>query len=460
MSDKELVCTRREGMRLGDLTVAPYHRFTLGDRCMLINRETGSTLFLTAFAADALERGEPDSRLRYQLVVNGFASVPGAPALQCHVDTVMPTFFLIDMTNRCNLGCAYCLRVPTHLGKAISKERLQDVCGYILAHCRAHQLDRITIQPWGGEPLLELDRVLEIRRFFDQEPGIQVEITVETNGTLLTPEILTQLREHRISISVSLDGTPDVHDLQRRDRGGRPTSDRVREGILAARAAGYRDLGGICVLTDHSIGRVQEILDYCEHELGMGGVKLNLMRQPAYPCEGVRALDDEEIQAMSAEIVEAVETLIARGSRLKESGVLDRLHNLLSRSESNICHSCGCCGGLRMVSFDMDGLIYPCELTDWADECLGSIYSGADLCDMVRAAIPKKAYFRQKHKTECDDCPWWYYCRGGCSSAVKYLSQQGTAAVDECECTLNRSMYPLLAALLLRRGAELKGWMS
>lgn len=460
MSEKELLRTQRPAMQLDDMTIAAYHRFTLGDRCMLINRETGATFFMTATAADALEQGIADNRLRYQLIVNGFASVPGVPALRCYVDTVMPTFFLIDMTNRCNLGCAYCLRVPTHLGKAISPERLQDVCRYILAHCRRHQLERITIQPWGGEPLLELDRVLEIRRFFDHSPDIQVEITVETNGTLLTKEMLEQLRAHRISISVSLDGTPDIHDLQRRDRGGKPTSARVREGILAAKAAGYHDLGGICVLTDHSVGRVREILDYCETQLGMGGVKLNLMRQPAYPCEGVRALDDKEIQAMSAEIVEAVEGLIARGSRLKESGVLDRLQNLLFRSESNICHSCGCCGGMRMVSFDMDGLIYPCELTDWADECLGSIYSGADLCELVRAAIPKKAYFQEKKKPECDDCPWWYYCRGGCSSAVKYLNQQHAAAVDECECTMNKSMYPLLVSLLLRRGDELKGWMN
>lgn len=460
MSEKELVCTRHGGRCLNDLIVVPYHRFTLGDRCMLLNREMGSTIFMNASAADALEKGEADSRLRYRLIVNGFASVPGVPSRHCHVDTVMPTFFLIDMTNRCNLGCAYCLRVPNYLGKAITPQRLQDVCNYILTHCRRHQIDRITIQPWGGEPLLELDRVLEIRRFFDQTPDIQVEITVETNGMLLTSEMLEQLRQHRISISISFDGTPDIHDLQRRDRGGNPTFSRVRRGILAAKAAGYTDLGGICVLTDHSMGRIREILDYSEHELGMGGVKMNLMRQPAYPCEGVRALDEDEIQAMSAEIVDAVEALIMRGSRLKESGVLDRLQNLLFRAESNICHSCGCCGGLRMVSFDMDGLIYPCELTDWADECLGSIDDGTDLCELVRAAMPEKAYFRKKEKSECGECPWWYYCRGGCSSAVKYLNQQHAATVDECECTMNKSMYPLLVALLLRHGDDLKGWMS
>lgn len=111
-----------------------------------------------------------------------------------------------------------------------------------------------------------------------------------------------------------------------------------------------------------------------------------------------------------------------------------------------------------MVSFDMDGNIYPCELTDWPDECLGNVDDGRDLIDMVLESS-EHPYFNTKHKEECDQCPWWYYCRGGCTSAVKYI-QPRIEGVDETECAMNLTLYPLLTKLLLQNQEEMKKWLK
>ena len=101
-----------------------------------------------------------------------------------------------------------------------------------------------------------------------------------------------------------------------------------------------------------------------------------------------------------------------------------------------------------MVSFDMDGNIYPCELTDWEDEIIGNIYSGEDLFDMIANGIRTKAYFNDRKKNECSCCPWYYYCRGGCSAAIKYRNGNRNG-IDEMECKYNKTVYPRIIEHIL-----------
>lgn len=454
----ELQIQHFPGRKLGDYSLSPYFRFSFAGKSMLLCRETGTTMFLSDDQADCLSERSISPELQYKLISRGFASVPGAPSFTDCSGTILPTFFLIDLTNGCNLGCSYCFRVPENQKQTISDEMVEKICQFILEHCRKNRISAISIQPWGGEPLLCIDKIVLIRNFFRQHPEVQVDLCVETNGTLLTEENIRLLQDNQVRFNISVDGPPQLQDRQRPDRSGKPTSAVILQNLQYARTYGYRDLGGICILTNHSLGRVKEILQYLENTLQMRSIKLNLMRQPAYECKNVRALSPEEITAIADEIVSALTELRRGGSRMKESTTGDRLLNLLTKKNRNICNSSGCCGGRRMVSFDLNGNIYPCELTDWPDECMGNIADGTDLCRIVEQAVATQPYFQPKHIDACDDCPWWFYCRGGCSSAVKYRHLQ-PPCVDESECQLNRSLYPLLVKKILSGEAEREGWL-
>lgn len=456
--NQELKIQRLPGRKLGDYSLSACFRFSFAGNSMLLCRETGTTMFLSDELADSLSDGPISPELQYKLLSRGFASVPGSPAFVDCSETILPTFFLIDLTNGCNLGCCYCFRVPENQKQTISAEMVGKICQYILDYCTKHQISAITIQPWGGEPLLCIDKIVLIRKFFRQHPEVQVDICVETNGTLLTDENIRLLQDHQVRFSISVDGPPQLQDRQRPDRHGSPTSAIILQNLQRARKYGYRDLGGICILTDHSLGRVKEILQYLENTLEMRSIKLNLMRQPSYECKDVRALSQEEITAIANEMVDALTELRRSGSKMRESTTGDRLSNLLNKKNRNICNSSGCCGGRRMVSFDLNGNIYPCELTDWPDEQMGNIQDGTDLCGIVEQAAATKPYFQPKHIDECDECPWWFYCRGGCSSAVKYRRLQ-PPCVDASECQLNKSLYPLLVKKILSGEAEREGWL-
>jgi uncharacterized protein len=86
----------------------------------------------------------------------------------------------------------------------------------------------------GGEPLLMgvdfFRRTLELQERF-QLPGQQILNSVQTNGTLIDDTWAELFAEHDFLVGVSIDGPSEMHDQYRRDKGGKPTFDRVVRGI-------------------------------------------------------------------------------------------------------------------------------------------------------------------------------------------------------------------------------------
>ena len=55
--------------------------------------------------------------------------------------------------------------------------------------------------------------------------------TIQTNGTLITPEFASFFKENDFLVGISIDGPRDIHDKYRKDKGGAPTFDKVIRGI-------------------------------------------------------------------------------------------------------------------------------------------------------------------------------------------------------------------------------------
>lgn len=103
----------------------------------------------------------------------------------------------IDLTYRCNLKCGHCYRVCEPNKKELTTEEVFHLFDEIKrAGCLWLLLS-------GGEPLLRKD-FWEIYAYAKKEGFI---ITLFTNGTLLTPELVVRLRKYRqLSVEVSLYG--------------------------------------------------------------------------------------------------------------------------------------------------------------------------------------------------------------------------------------------------------------
>ena len=132
----------------------------------------------------------------------------------------------------CNLDCTYCFFLSKEALYPGSKFRMDDDLHeqYIRQVIETQQQEYVTIAWQGGEPtLMGLDffrRSIELVEKY-RRPDMVVEHTIQTNGTLLTPEWAEFFKEHGFLVGLSMDGPPDIHDAQRVDKGGKPTHAKV-----------------------------------------------------------------------------------------------------------------------------------------------------------------------------------------------------------------------------------------
>ena len=142
----------------------------------------------------------------------------------------------------CNLGCAYCyyLDKADIYGGREPRMNLEMLETVIREYIAANDVPEVTFNWHGGEPLvLGLDfyrKAMELERKYAD--GKTVFNTLQTNGTLLTPEWADFLRENRFLVGISIDGPRDIHDKYRKDRGGAGTFDKVVRGIGLLQAHG------------------------------------------------------------------------------------------------------------------------------------------------------------------------------------------------------------------------------
>ena len=135
----------------------------------------------------------------------------------------------------CNLDCSYCyyLDKADIYGGREPRMSLEMLETYIREYIAANDVSDVTFNWHGGEPLvMGLDfyrKAVELELKY--AAGKNVHNTIQTNGTLLTPEWASFLRENRFLVGISIDGPKDIHDRFRKDKGGAPTFDKVMRGL-------------------------------------------------------------------------------------------------------------------------------------------------------------------------------------------------------------------------------------
>jgi uncharacterized protein len=182
--------------------------------------------------------------------------------------------FIVKIASRCNLNCDYCYEY--NLGdetwrqqpKLISDKVVQKLARRIREHVIAHGIEQIFISLHGGEPLMvgakRLDQICQTFRD-GLEDVVRPIITTQTNGVLLTDPIIEVIAKHNISVSVSIDGVKQIHDLHRYDHQGRGSYDRVVAGVERLKQKSPSNFTGLlCVMDINSdpLATLDEIASY------------------------------------------------------------------------------------------------------------------------------------------------------------------------------------------------------
>ncbi len=150
------------------------------------------------------------------------------------------TSFLIKIASRCNLACDYCY-VYQHADQSwrdmpslMDERTRRQVAARIGEYATAVGLQHLLLVFHGGEPLLAGHaRIVETADWVRAAVprGTRVDVAVQTNGLLLDEVTLTAFERGNISVSVSIDGPPRIHDLHRVTHGGGPSHAQTLEAI-------------------------------------------------------------------------------------------------------------------------------------------------------------------------------------------------------------------------------------
>jgi uncharacterized protein len=172
----------------------------------------------------------------------------------------------------CNLNCDYCFFLKKEALYPGSSFRMPDEVheAYIRQLLEAHQVPQVTIAWQGGEPtLMGLDffrRSVELQKKY-QKPGTRIENTFQTNGILLDDEWCRFFHDNGFLVGLSLDGPQDLHDVHRKDKGGRGTFERVL--AAARRLQAHRvEFNVLCTVNSDNSRRPLDVYRFFRDELG------------------------------------------------------------------------------------------------------------------------------------------------------------------------------------------------
>ena len=132
-----------------------------------------------------------------------------------------------NATKTCNLGCIFCY---DNAVRGRTANLPVEVIERLAADASELGARRVILS--GGEPMARADWQA-IARLFD---NAGMEVSLATNGTLITEEVAAFLAGlQRCTLSISLDGGRDTHDLLRRQKGA---YDRTLHGLRLLKTAG------------------------------------------------------------------------------------------------------------------------------------------------------------------------------------------------------------------------------
>lgn len=405
--------------------------------------------FLDSGGWDALERGEwaripgtvlNDLAQRHFLVEDGFedsvldAFRPPEPE--------MAEMWMI-LVQSCNMACRYCVVegnveaperrkftapkdpaavLAAHSAKGATRSDVMsietadaaiDTYARLLQRSRARH-PRVTL--YGGEPLLNKAVIrhavprLRALSYPAQECPEPVQILVITNGQIYDEHLTELFREHRVSVSVSLDGMKRHHDAARVNHAGDGTYDKAARSLRRYREAGL-NVAVCTTIGTHNVDNLPEIADHFADAFGVP-VEFQVPFDVPYT-------DNTYYSPMEEAAPKAMEAY----SRLRARGMLEGLaaRRLIQMARGTFHHrDCSAVGGQFVVA--PDGMIGPCHsMVGEREDFEGNVRDGP----VDPAGMPR---FREWHRRqpvnmpECHGCAAIGICGGGCPYNAKIKS--------------------------------------
>jgi uncharacterized protein len=342
---------------------------------------------------------------------------------------------VLNVTNQCNLSCQYCYefgedKVATPEGKPkfMAWETAKSSVDYLFAESQGRKSVHITF--FGGETLMNfplLKQVVTYARSQAQELKVNIDFSLTTNATLLSPTIIEYLAENAIGVTVSMDGPKEMQDKFRVFSNGRGSYDIIKpkvQNLLATHKT--RPIAARVTMTSGAMD-VKKIYQHLKHELGFYEVGFAPVTTAPDRLYSINEPGMDSVLEQFCELADEYLDFALRGEHHGFSNVSDTLSEL----HQGVNKSLPCGAGLGMVGVGPSGDIAPCHrFVDSDQHVLGNVTTGIDK--------EKQNDFLSRGnidtKYDCHECWARPLCAGGChhEAFVRY-GDTGHANLHYCD---------------------------
>ena len=334
---------------------------------------------------------------------------------------------ILQPTPYCNIDCAYCYLPDRGTRASMSKGTVRAA----IAAVQADGLNRggLTVVWHAGEPfVLPAGYYREVFDVIRQETGsgLPVRMAMQTNATAVTPEHCQVLRDHAVSIGVSLDGPAFLHDAYRRTRNGKGTHRLTLRGLERLQGAGL-DPSIISVVTDRSLAHGRDLVDYVR---ALGVTKLSLNFEEIDGGNAKSSLQSQSLSRIEGFLRDVYRASRKAGVRVRE---FDDLSVLVSRGRPPDQQV----AAFSIVTVDWRGNFstFSPELLDQRDARYGSFHFGNVHSGGILDALQDPRFDAVSREIwagveRCrDECALFDLCGGGAPS--NKLAERGTFDATE-----------------------------
>ena len=294
------------------------------------------------------------------------------------------------VTNKCNLQCKYCYVDQNKGEQTFDIANVKAFVGFVMDCLSAK--DEPTINFFGGEPLLGFQVIQEVIRCMEEVQVQGVNYRFTTNGLLLDKQIIDFIKEKRISVSLSWDGSEKVNNFNRLDFGGNGTFDGIFEKYRLLRDRDVENLRIRATFNSETYKYLKESVAFFE--------ELDPNMTVVFAADYFdKNWDENRLNELKSLITD-----------------LDSEHhpNITIIGDKLLANS-RCGGGVTSCHVYTDGRIYPCSyVVNNESFCIGNIWKGLDtdkISDLSESYV--------KRINECKGCDYEQYCL---SYKCKYLN--------------------------------------
>ncbi len=314
------------------------------------------------------------------------------------------------LNNSCNLACTYChftanrCYPPMEMSRTMLLDRINWFFSQLPDDIQSPALLCFNAD---GEAFMSRQLlfagITAAHRLRSQNGRDNLVLALVTNAALIDREAARFLAEHRVSVTVSIDGPPAVTNRHRRDTAGKPAAQAINAGISFLKEAGIPLLVRATV-TPQTLDSLYSSFRYLNSLEPASPVKLRPVRS------GCDAFAFGWIDAFTDSYIKLAKRLL--NEDLPVSALPDDIFHMMRFLLEGTKRFPWCAAGDSMLWVRPDGAICACGLYTGT----GSIQQPRNRWDEWRSETGIKRFREEASNLpdSCLSCRWLGACAGGC----------------------------------------------